>query len=136
MSNDPLSFGNQILASQPFSVLLQAELVAFSEGYAAIKIPITEQLEQQHGFLHGGVISYAADNALTFAGGSVLGTAVLTAEFKINYLRPGAGDFLLAKARLSHAGKRQAVCRCDVFSLSDGEEKLIAVAQGTIVKTA
>lgn len=136
MSNDPLSFGNQILASQPFSVLLQAELVAFSEGYAEIKIPIREQLQQQHGFLHGGVISYAADNALTFAGGSVLGTAVLTAEFKINYLRPGAGDFLLAKARLIHAGKRQAVCRCEVFALSEGEEELIAVAQGAIVKTA
>lgn len=135
MNNDPLSFGNQILASQPFSVLLQAELTAFSEGYAALKIPITDHLKQQHGFVHGGVISYAADNALTFAGGSVLGPAVLTAEFKINYLRPGAGDFLIAKARLSHAGKRQAVCRCEVFSLTEGEEKLTAIAQGTVVKS-
>ena len=27
----------------------------------------------QHGFVHGGVISYLVDNAITFAGASVLG---------------------------------------------------------------
>jgi len=34
------------------------------------------------------------------------------------------------------SGKTRAVCRCDVFSIKDGEEKLCAVAQGTISKTA
>ena len=63
----------KVLASQPFSVLLGAELLGLSPGMAEIKVPIRPQLGQQHGFVHGGVIRYAADNALTFAGGACSG---------------------------------------------------------------
>ena len=129
---DLFTLGKEILASQPFSVLIGAELLSFSQGYAELKIPIRPELKQQHGFVHGGVISYAVDNALTFAGGSVLGTSVTTSEFKINYLRPAIGDFLVARAAVIHAGKSQAVCRCDVFVSKDGKESLCATSQGTI----
>ena len=131
---DYLAIGKQVLASQPFSVFVNAEMLDFREGYAELAVPITENLKQQHGFVHGGVVSYAADNALTFAGGSVLGTSVLTLEYKINYLRPAVGEKLIAKASVVYAGKTQATCRCDVFTVTGGKEKLVAVAQGTIVK--
>lgn len=93
--DEMLLLGQQVLATQPFSVLVGAELTGFSEGSAELKVPIREDLKQQHGFLHGGVISYAADNALTYVGGSVLGPAVVTSEYKINYLRPVVGEILL-----------------------------------------
>src|SRR5713226_6458318 len=112
---DMLAWGRQVLASQPFSVLLGAELLGFSKAGAELKIPIKADLKQQHGFVHGGVISYAADNALTYAGGSVLGPSVVTSEFKINYIRPAMGEFIVARATVIHAGKNQAVCRCDVY---------------------
>jgi len=60
--DDILQLGKEALASQPFSVLVGAELTDFSPGRAELTIPITPQLKQQHGFVHGGVISYAADN--------------------------------------------------------------------------
>jgi uncharacterized protein (TIGR00369 family) len=132
--NDLLSWGREVLASQPFSVLLGAELLGFSEGRAELKIPIKAELKQQHGFVHGGVISYAADNALTYAGGSALGPGVVTSEFKINYLRPAIGDFIVARATVVHAGKSQAVCRCDVYASANGTESLCATAQGTIAR--
>ena len=132
--DDVLTIGKQVLTSQPFSVLLGAELLYFSQGRAEIKVPIRLELKQQHGFVHGGVISYAADNALTFAGGSVLGPGVVTSEFKINYLRPAMGDFLLAKATVVYSSKSQAVCRCDVFMSEGGKESLCATSQGTISK--
>ena len=131
---DLLTWGRQVLASQPFSVLLGAELVGFSEGSAELRIPIKAELKQLHGFVHGGVISYAADNALTYAGGSALGAGVVTSEFKINYVRPAMGDFIVARATVIHAGKNQAVCRCEVYVSSDGRESLCAVAQGTIAR--
>jgi len=131
---DLLPLGKEVLASQPFSVLLGAEIVDFSEGRAELRIPITDQLRQQHGFAHGGVISYAADNALAFAGASVLGTAVVTSEFKINYLRPATGDLLIARATVIHCGKSQAVCRCDVFVSAEQGERLSATSQGTIAR--
>ena len=128
-----LEAARQVLQAQPFSRLLDAELMQFSDQGVELQVPIAEQLRQQHGFVHGGVICYAADNALTFAAGAVLRPAVVTAEFKINYLRPAEGQALVARARVIHAGKTQAVCRCEVFSMADEHELLCAVAQGTIV---
>ena len=132
--DDMLTLGRQVLALQPFSVLLGAELTGFSEGSVELKVPIRDDLKQQHGFLHGGVISYAADNALTYAGGSVLGPDVITSEFKINYMRPVTGNFIVARATVIHAGKNQAVCRCDVYAVTGTTENLCATAQGTITK--
>jgi uncharacterized protein (TIGR00369 family) len=131
---EQLEFGKSVLLSQPFSILIGAELTQFSEGHAEITIPITDKLKQQHDFVHGGVISYAADNALTFAGGSVLGAGVVTSEFTINYLRPALGSHLIARAIVIHTGKSQAVCRCDLFTASENGERLCAAAQGTISK--
>ena len=131
---DMLDLGRKILASQPFSVLLGAELLDLSPGTAEIKVPISPQLGQHHGFVHGGVVSYAADNALTFAGGSILGPAVVTSEFKINFVRPAQGDSLVARASVIHHGNRQAVCRCDVFASAEGAEALCATAQGTVAR--
>ena len=131
---DMLAWGRLVLASQPFSLLLGAELLAFSEGSAELKVPIRADLKQQHGFLHGGVVSYAADNALTYAGGSVLGRGVVTSEFKINYVRPAIGDFIVARAVVVHSGRNQAVCRCEVVVSDKGAESLCATAQGTITR--
>ncbi|HPC86679.1 MAG TPA: PaaI family thioesterase [Smithellaceae bacterium] len=132
--DEMLDMGRQVLAAQPFSVLIGAELTGFAVGSAEIKVPIRPQLKQQHGFLHGGVVSYAADNALTYVGGSVLGPAVVTLEFKINYVRPALGDAIVARAKAVYVGRNQAVCRCDVFVVDGGEESLCAIAQGTINK--
>ena len=131
--SQPLANAQAALDAQPFSVLLGTQLVDFQSGAATLRLPIHAQLLQQHGFVHGGVISYAADNALTFAGGSVLGPAVVTSEYKINYLRPARGDALVAKAKVIQAGKQQAVCQCEVLAVTANEEILCALAQGTIV---
>jgi acyl-coenzyme A thioesterase PaaI-like protein len=69
--DDLLQLGKEALASQPFSVLVGAELTGYSPGWAELTVAITPQLKQQHGFVHGGVVSYAADNALTFVGQAV-----------------------------------------------------------------
>ena len=131
--NSMLAFGQRVLAAQPFSVLLGAALTRFEPGHAEITLPLRDELKQQHGFAHGGVVSYLADNGLTYAGGSVLGDCV-TSEYKINYLRPAIGQKLVARATVLSSGKRQAVCACQVFAIDAGEEKLVAAAQGTISK--
>jgi uncharacterized protein (TIGR00369 family) len=134
MSPDLLSLGRQVLAQQPFSLRMQAELEAFAPGAATLRMPIDAGTLQQHGFVHGGAISYLADNALTFAGASVLGNSV-TVEFKINYVRPAQGPgTLVAEATVAANGKSLAACRCDVFVVGETDRTLVAVAQGTIRK--
>jgi len=122
--NELLKLGKEVLASQPFSKLIGAELTVFSPGDVELTIKVTERLKQQHGFVHGGVISYAADNALTFAGGSVLGPGVVTSEYKINYLRPAIGSELVARATVVYSSKTRAVCRCDIYVVNEGKENL------------
>jgi uncharacterized protein (TIGR00369 family) len=129
-----LAFGRDVLSRQAFSMLLGAELVALRPGHVELALPLSDKLRQQDGFAHGGVLAYLADNALTYAGGTALRVPVVTAEFKINYLRPAVGERLVARARAVHVGKTQAVCQCEVFSMMDGVEKPVALAQGTIQK--
>lgn len=128
--------GRDILAQQPFSVLLGAELAALAPGQVELQLALKPEHLQQNGFAHGGVVSYLADNALTYAGGTAMQVPVVTSEFKINYVRPAVGERLIARAEAQAVSKSQAVCRCEVFAVKDGTEKLCALAQGTIVRLA
>ncbi len=129
---DYISIGRQILATQPFSVLLGAELDCFEPGRAVLAVPIRPELLQQFDFVHGGVISFAADNALTFAGGSVLGPQILTLDFKINDLRPAKCCLLRAEAMVVSSSARHAICQCNVYAVDGEKQSLVAIAQGTI----
>ncbi|MGX6446770.1 PaaI family thioesterase [Patulibacter sp. S7RM1-6] len=124
-----------VLAAQPFSALLGTRLVRFDDTGATLELPLRPEHLQQDGFAHGGILAYLADNALTFAGGTVLGPAVLTGGLTLDYLRPApAGAILRADAEAVHGSGRQAVCRCDITAIAaDGEALLCAAAQGTIV---
>ncbi|MER5305682.1 PaaI family thioesterase [Streptomyces lasiicapitis] len=128
-----LPLAQKTLAAQPFSRLVNAEVTAFGDGAATLEIPVRGELLQQNGFVHGGVLSYAADNSITFAAGTALGPAVLTSGFSIQFVRPATGVRLVARATVAHATRRQAVVRCDVFAVDgDGGESLCAMAQGTV----
>jgi acyl-coenzyme A thioesterase PaaI-like protein len=70
---DIQAFAQQVFASQPFSRFIGAELTASTGDSAELSLTIQDHHLQQHGFVHGGVISYLADNAITFAGGIALG---------------------------------------------------------------
>ena len=129
-----LAMGREVLSRQPFSRLLGAELVALEPGRCELGVVLSAELKQQDGFAHGGVVSYLADNALTYAGGTAMGVPVVTSEYKINYVRPALGERLVARARASHVSRSQAVCQCEVYAIGAGSEKLCAIAQGTIVR--
>ena len=84
------------------SVLLGAQLTAYTAGHAEIRLTPKPEYTQHMGVANGGVVSYAADTALAFAGGSVLvvssGAMIFTPEYKINYVKPARGDLLIARA--------------------------------------
>lgn len=130
------TFARDIFNSQPFSMFIGAQLARVGAQEAELTLPITDNLKQQHGFVHGGVISYLADNAITFAGGLALGGNALTSEFKINYLRPARGSYLIARAQTKNVGKRQAVCQCEIYAVENDKNTLCAIAQGTVVPSS
>jgi uncharacterized protein (TIGR00369 family) len=124
----------EILSGQAFSQMLGVELVTIAHGRSELRMPITDSHKQHLGFTHGGAIASLADMALAFAGGPMMGGGAVTQEFKINYLRPGIGEAMIARGQVVGSGRSQAVVRADVMVLADGVEKLCATAQGTIMK--
>ncbi|MFD4366021.1 PaaI family thioesterase [Rhodococcus sp. NPDC058521] len=132
MTTTTIDDANAVLASQPFSVLVGARIARYGPDGVTLEVPLRAELLQQFGFAHGGVLSYTADNALTFAAGLALGPSIVTTGFTIDYLRPAKGELLRAEAKAVNASKRQALCRCDIYVVSDsGEAKLCAAAQGS-----
>jgi uncharacterized protein (TIGR00369 family) len=128
-----LQKGREVLQAQAFSRMMEAQLNALWPGHAEMALNIKPDHKQSYGFVHGGVISYMADNCLTFAGATYLGNCV-TSEFKINYLVPAIGERLTATASVISHTLRQAVCECRLSVERQGQVTLVAAAQGTIVK--
>lgn len=114
---------------------LGAVLEEVAPGRVAVRLPFREELAQQHGFLHAGVLAAVADSACGYAALSLmpLDAGVLSIEFKINMLAPAQGESVIARAEVIRAGRTVMVCRADVHALRDGSEKLVAAMQGSMM---
>ncbi len=120
---------------QSFMAFIGAELAEVGPGLCHIRLPYREEICQQHGFFHGGVIGAIADNAGGYAAFTLMDarSSILTVEYKLNLLSPGTGEHLLARAQVVRAGRRLTVCRSDVFGLDGGDEKHCATALVTLM---
>ncbi|WP_296177887.1 PaaI family thioesterase [uncultured Brevundimonas sp.] len=116
---------------------LGASLVELRPGRCALELPFSQAVTQQQGFFHGGAIGALADAAGGYAAMSTAsdGTEVLTLEYKINFLRPAAGEAVIATGEVLRAGRSIIVTRIDVHVRRDGELILCAAAQQSIVPT-
>jgi uncharacterized protein (TIGR00369 family) len=105
-------------AKQGLMTTLGATLESVSPGMVEILVSPTPAILQQHGFIHGGVVSAIADSAAGYAALSLMpaDTGVLTAEFKINFLAPAAGELILARGRVVKAGRTLTLAQAEVFA--------------------
>lgn len=115
--------------------LIHAVMPVIENGYTEIHLPHWDGIEQQHGFIHGGVVGMIADSAAGFAAMSVTnGTAsVLTVEYKMNMLTPAKGDSLIAQGKVIRAGRTIIVTTAEVFACFNGAKTLCALMQQTIM---
>lgn len=122
-------------ARQAFMRMLGVELVHLAPGEVDLALPHRPDLTQQHGYFHGGVTATIADSAAGYAALSLCpkGSGVLTTEFKINLLRPGEGDTLLARGRVIKPGRTLTVCRSDVYGRRNGQEAHVATLLLSII---
>ena len=125
-------------ARQRVMATLGAELTRVEPGAVEITLPFRADLTQQHGFLHAGIVATILDSACGYAAFSLMpaDAAVLTAEYKINLLRPAAGERFAARGRVVRPGKTLTVCAGEVFAVDGGEEKAVAAMLATIMAVA
>ncbi|MGH8891949.1 MAG: PaaI family thioesterase [Actinomycetes bacterium] len=124
------------LDSQSFLRLLGATATVVEPGHVAIEVPWREDLCQQNGFLHAGVLTSVADSACGYAALSLMpeGSDVLSVEFKVNLLAPGIGDLFRADARVVRSGRTLSVCQAEVVAVRDGHpDRPVALMQATMI---
>lgn len=112
-----------------------AQLSALGTGTAEMTAPIQPATSQQQGFAHAGLTFSLGDSAGGYAALTLLGADqdVVTSEIKINLVSPARGDSLVARGRVIKPGKRLIVIMSEVFAVTDGTEKLVAILTGTMV---
>jgi uncharacterized protein (TIGR00369 family) len=115
--------------------LIGAKLGRVEPGLVEILLPFRDDLTQQNGFLHAGIITTIVDSACGYAAHSLMpaGTDVLSVEFKVNMLRPARGERFIADARVIKAGKTLTVVRGDVYAQTGDESKLVATMLATMI---
>ena len=136
-AHDP-EFADRVRASfakQHAMDLIHATLPVVEPGLTEIHLPHWAGVEQQHGFVHGGVVGMIADSAAGYAAMTMVSPAasVLTVEYKMNLMAPADGDHLVARGKVVRAGRTLIVTQAEVFAVKDGQETQCALMQQTIM---
>lgn len=123
-------------ARQRIMQLLGATLSRVEPGAVDILLPYRDDLTQQDGYLHAGIITTVADSACGYAAYTLMpaGSNVLSVEFKVNLLHPASGDTFTAQARVLKAGATLTVTRCDIHGRTAHQSKLVATMLATMIR--
>ncbi len=126
----------QSFARQHVMQLIGATLGRVEAGAVNIVLPFREDLTQQNGYIHAGIITTVADSACGYAAYTLMpaDSEVLSVEFKVNLLRPAGGEIFVAEGRVLKAGKTLTVTRCDVYGRTGEEAKLVATMLATMIR--
>jgi uncharacterized protein (TIGR00369 family) len=126
---------HRVFAEQRAMALIGARLSQVRPGFVEIRLSHREEVTQQHGAIHGGVVGMAVDSACAFAALSLLPSQEtgFTIEYKINFLAPAMGDEIVARGWVVRVGRTLAVARGEAHVLAGGEEQLVATALETLL---
>ena len=121
-------------ARQKAMALIGASLTVVEPGYVEVRLPFRDDLTQQKGFVHCGILGMIADTACGYSAFSLMpaGCSLVTVEYKINILSPGRGS-LVAKGQVIKPGRTLTIARAEVYA-DDG--KHVASMQQTLMMLA
>lgn len=123
-------------AQQTLMKTIGAGITRVSSGEVVIELPFREDLTQQHGFVHAGVITAIVDSACGYAALSLMpsDSGVLTVEYKANFLSPAKGSTFIATGRVVKSGRTLTVCSGEVVAVDGGNEKIVAIMLATMMR--
>jgi acyl-coenzyme A thioesterase PaaI-like protein len=123
-----------VLAAQPFSRLLGAQLNTFGLDGIELEVPVRPAHRQQQGrpWRAARLCRRQRPHLRRWA---VVGPGVLTAGYTINLLAPVVGDRLVTRAVVVSAGQRLITAGCELIEPHPEHDRVCAIAQGTIART-
>ena len=134
--SDP-QFASRIRASfgrQKAMALIGASLAKVAPGAVEIALPFRDDLTQQKGFVHGGIIGMIADTACGYAAYSLMPAdcSLVTVAYKMNILSPATSS-LIARGAVVKAGRTLTVARAEVYA---EDRTHVATMQQTLMMLA
>ena len=104
----------------PFAHLLKLELGEMKRGEATLHVEVRDELRQNNGIVHGGVIASLVDTAAAFAILTLLerDQTSTTVDLTVHYLLPLLEGRATAQARVIRAGRRIIVVAVNVLTES------------------
>jgi len=122
-------------ARQAAMGLIGARLTKVEAGRVEIELPVRDDLGQQHGFVHGGIVGMIADSAGGYAAFTLMpaDASVLTVEYKVNMIAPAEGELLVARAEVLKPRRSLSVVRSDVWARRGAGETRVAAMQQTLM---
>jgi uncharacterized protein (TIGR00369 family) len=115
------NIGGSVVEARPGHLVLAANMTTERHSFPTSRGPI----------VHGGAIATLADEALATVAFTLAdeGQSTVTADLKVDFLRPAKPGRLLARASVRHRTKRLAFCEATVEH--DGGE-IVAEARAVI----
>lgn len=122
-------------ARQAAMATLGVQLTRVAPGEVDMELPFREDLTQQHGFIHAGILATVLDSACGYAAFTLMpaDAGVLSIEFKVNLLAPAHGERIVVRARVVRAGRTISVCTGDAFAVRDGQERHVTTMTATMM---
>ncbi len=97
---------------------LNLQFISAKDGNSEVKMKIDEKVLNPYRVVHGGAIFSLADSA---AGAATMSfnEAYVTMDSYINFIQPGVGKELIAKAKTIYKGETTCVIEVSVFNSED-----------------
>ena len=122
-------------ARQRVMSTIGATLTRVEPGLVEITLPYREDLTQQHGYMHAGIVGTIADSAGGYAGFTLMpaGSTVLSVEYRVHLLAPARGETFVARGRVVRAGRTLTVCELSVEAVAAGERTTCSIGTQTLI---
>jgi len=138
MVEKPLELAHQefkrVFETAPFVASLGIELVSATLGFCETELRLRPDHLQQDGYVHAGVQATLADHTAGVAAATLVGPDefILTAEFKINFLRAAKGERLRCKATVLKPGSSLTVVESEVYCEEGDTSRLVSKATASM----
>lgn len=94
------------------------ELVEANDNEVILKTELTKNSLNPYGIAHGGLIFTLGDTAMGIAS-KMTGRESVTLSSNITYLKPGKGEFIIAKGKIIKDGKTTCYLKADIYNDKD-----------------